>query len=1280
MKDFVEQTAEQGKKMNNQANLEINLSGDTVTAYVLRVEAPEGISAPLSEVSFNGKPMKSARVFKDQAALGAALAAGVGPLEEVDVPVGDARDAFLKKWAKAAAKNKKGLASVLLLPLAACGGGSEVVEATFFVTETVTVGLDNKIEFSGTQVGEIVATTAGGTTTFARGGLTASNTVDAVFASGSAKELVVGADQALVISGDQVDGGDLNVTGSGGVRIDATDAGAGTVTAITTTVDVAMANGTFTFDLSNDAEDTITLAAGSAFNLGAGGVLVVSDGHVIANAADIDTGSVTLNSELSVSLADYKKIEDLGGFAGTGTLSALPAAGEVDLVGNSTNLADFTDGMDAAVFDEAQVAALFTAANTAHADGNLGLLADGSVSVAGAVDDTAVLTVIQANSDKFADNAVTDLTLADDDAIVTFSTLIADASVAANSITLTDGQIALADAKTAVLADLTKFKADQIDSMSLSDAEAAVEGRLADDAFNANSVTIGAVDASEAIVLANGRKIADDGITAISITAAEFDTFVDANGALPFNAGSVTLGAVTTNVADVSANISKVAVDGITSITVSEAQYKALFVTPASADADANLTKFADSTITISGAVLDVAVLTSLQTNKDLLVDGAVADLTLADDDAIDTFSTLIADASVAADAITLTDGEIALAGAKTAVLAGDPANLNLTKFKADQINSMSLSDAEAAVEGRLADDAFNANSVTIGAVDASEAIVLANGREIANDGITAISITAAEFDTFIDANGADPFRVESVTLGTVTTNVADVLANISKVADGGITSITMSSEQFHTLVVAGADAYDALANSAVTISDPVLLVQSGSVAQQSVLIADDGVSTANGITISGADFETLTNNNAAALENGSAAISGSVSTGAGNSQSQAVVDHVVKLIEGTVSGIDMTADQYQALVDVKDISSTLFASSANSPVGGAISNASDGVPTSSYQNTDKVGSGIVAGLASSQILRSIEITTANNSPEGDPSSISVFGWTHASDPTAGATDSVMIISRFDAADWAPIAVDVATNLSTDRLSTQTISIADNNTSYQYYKVVFTGLRDADAASGVQVAELNLKGADPLALKSVEFADAIDTDTVADIVAEPNKISNLGVDDATISASEFEALFSANAAMLDTGAEGAVIDTSAALPQELRQLLTSAKLSKIQTFEGLDFELDSFASSETESLLSKAAPASAVIDAYNANPAEMTHIVTHIANIAVGGIRNTTLTSDNLVSEITTILGSNATANGSVLIVATDMTEAQLVAVHDAGGTVDDGAGLLKIA
>ena len=123
MKDFVAQNERQGTKMNNKVNLEIDLSGDTVTAYVLRAGVPDGISAPLSEVRFNGKPMGSARVFEDEVALSAALASGAGSYDEIEVPAGDARDAFLRKWAKAAAKNKKGLASVLLLPLAACGGG-----------------------------------------------------------------------------------------------------------------------------------------------------------------------------------------------------------------------------------------------------------------------------------------------------------------------------------------------------------------------------------------------------------------------------------------------------------------------------------------------------------------------------------------------------------------------------------------------------------------------------------------------------------------------------------------------------------------------------------------------------------------------------------------------------------------------------------------------------------------------------------------------------------------------------------------------------------------------------------------------------------------------------------------------------------------------------------------------------------------------------------------------------------------------------------------------------
>ena len=100
----------------------------------------------------------------------------------------------------------------------------------------------------------------------------------------------------MIVTGAQIDGAELKASGSGNVTINATDAGAGTVTTASTKINVDLEGGTLTFDMSNDNEDTITLTAGSVIDL-AGGTLVVSDGKVNASLASIsNVGGVTLNS------------------------------------------------------------------------------------------------------------------------------------------------------------------------------------------------------------------------------------------------------------------------------------------------------------------------------------------------------------------------------------------------------------------------------------------------------------------------------------------------------------------------------------------------------------------------------------------------------------------------------------------------------------------------------------------------------------------------------------------------------------------------------------------------------------------------------------------------------------------------------------------------------------------------------------------------------------------------------------------------------------------------
>jgi hypothetical protein len=855
MKDFATENQAREDLSVKPNSVELQAGDGSVTAYVLLSREPEEFNSAAQSVSYGSVELSSAKVYADEAeAIGFAEVTGA-KLEKIEIPGGLARDVFLEKWMKAAKKNKQGILPLLLLPLAACGGGGgSSAPVTFTVTEAA-----NLISFGGTATGDITASTTGTTTTFTRGSLT--GTADDVFDAAAPKQIIAASGQTVIVTGAQIDAAQLKASGSGNVTINATDAGAGTVTTVSTKIDVDLEGGTLTFDMSNDNEDTITLTAGSVIDL-AGGTLVVSDGKVHASLAAIsNVGAVTLNSTLVVDLADFKEIQDAGGFTGTGTLEVAPSTS--DSVTNATKLGAGGVGLAAgslnnAEFTETEFLALFDAGNGSAA-ANLATLAAKSVSIIGSVSNTTALTLLQTNVAKVKDGGVTAITLADSAAVTTHSALIAGNAVAADSVTLTSGAIATVD-KAAVLTNVTKFIANQIVSITMTDAEAA----------------------------------------------------------------------------------------------------------------------------SVSGPI----------------------------------------------------------------------------------------------------DDAFKADSITIGAVTTSKANVLANGDKIANNGISSITLTSAEFDTFIDANTNNPFTNESVTLGAVTTNHADVITNIAKVADGGITSIVLTSAQFDTIVTAGADAYDALASGSVTISNAVPLSESDSVAAQAVKIAADGVSTANGITISGENFELLTDNNANALQNGSATISGAVATttggGAANGQSGAIVDHVAKLVEGTVSSIDMTADQYQALADVVGITATLFASSANSPGNGTVTKANDGATTSSYVNTDEAGSGLIANLAASKIVRSIDITTSADSPESDPASISVYGWNSSDDVTAGAVSNVAASSVWGSANWVIVEENVATYLPNLRETKQTVSFSENNTAYSAYKIVFSSVRDASSASSVKVSEIALEGTDPL--------------------------------------------------------------------------------------------------------------------------------------------------------------------------------------------------------
>ncbi|MFP1646686.1 beta strand repeat-containing protein, partial [Pontitalea aquivivens] len=223
-----------------------------------------------------------------------------------------AREAFLKKWSDKAvekAKANKGIsATLLVLPLAACGGGGG--EPAF----EVQVSSADVVSFLNATA-KITIDIATGVATFTSGAAIASQTVtdlnDNAISIADGQTLEVTVDQlqdASVSSGANT----VQFQGAGDLRIVLPESAAGnSVVSETITVKVALSGGDLTFDLPNDDNDTIVLSANSTISLG-GGNIVVDDGVVDARLATITgantIGDVLVASELILTKAQYDLI------------------------------------------------------------------------------------------------------------------------------------------------------------------------------------------------------------------------------------------------------------------------------------------------------------------------------------------------------------------------------------------------------------------------------------------------------------------------------------------------------------------------------------------------------------------------------------------------------------------------------------------------------------------------------------------------------------------------------------------------------------------------------------------------------------------------------------------------------------------------------------------------------------------------------------------------------------------------------------------------------------
>ena len=153
---------------------------------------------------------------------------------------------------------------------------------------------------------------------------------------------------------------------------------------------------------------------------------------------------------------------------------------------------------------------------------------------------------------------------------------------------------------------------------------------------------------------------------------------------------------------------------------------------------------------------------------------------------------------------------------------------------------------------------------------------------------------------------------------------------------------------------------------------------------------------------------------------------------------------------------------------DITRPSDMILGTSMNYPGGTVIpgpdgprspAQAIDDDPDTKYQNFDGPGSGfMVIPSVGSTYLTGIALTTADDTPECDPNSVTITG-------------------SNDGMTWQPIVTDLPTPLPDDRLMQVLFNFdAETSGGFILYKVIFPTLKDADLADSMQIAEVCLVG------------------------------------------------------------------------------------------------------------------------------------------------------------------------------------------------------------
>ena len=323
--------------------------GEGLRAAIVSARDGHAEISAAAPVSYRRGELPNAYVVADGSDVSAAARRSGLDFEIVDIPAGDARDAFLREWATAAKKHKKGLVPLLLLPLAACGGGGgggveSLLAAYTGTVDDATTKLDvtkytSDFTISLSDAGAVAAadlTEVAGKTT---GDVTTANVTSI---TGTAAEVAAALEDAQLVSLGAVD---VVITDAHDLAQLKTinDATSGSITFNDDSValsgssaDVAAALTGTTYTGNVTLSDAHELAQLKAINAGTSGGITLHDASVALEGSASDLlaaldGIAPYSGDLTVTgTATAAQIEALAQLT-TGTLTATLAEGEAVL-------------------------------------------------------------------------------------------------------------------------------------------------------------------------------------------------------------------------------------------------------------------------------------------------------------------------------------------------------------------------------------------------------------------------------------------------------------------------------------------------------------------------------------------------------------------------------------------------------------------------------------------------------------------------------------------------------------------------------------------------------------------------------------------------------------------------------------------------------------------------------------------------------------------------------------------------------------------------------------